>query len=167
MQDIHLPDLLHYVLCPLLCLLKRRPFDRNARQDSQGDLPYLTPLLLAFRTNPLLERRRRYRDAAEKIVHGMALELETMRNGICDDRHLALHFLTGLVSDEIHLREVFYAEHGPHLPDDLCLCVANIPTRWEVGPAPGETQEELPLIDEDLLAEVCDYKLPITQIRTS
>lgn len=60
-------------------------------------------------------------------------------------------------SDEIRLREAFYAEHGPHLPDDLCLCVANLPTKWEVGPAFDEASEDLPLIDEDLLADVRNW----------
>lgn len=56
--------------------------------------------------------------------------------------------------EEIQLRESFYATHGPHLPDDLCYCVANMPTKWDVGPALGEVPEELPEVDEDLLVEV-------------
>ena len=58
------------------------------------------------------------------------------------------------MSEEIELRQSFFAEHGANLPEDLCTCVANMPTRWEVGPAPGEIREELPTIDKDLLDEV-------------
>ncbi|KAI5120103.1 hypothetical protein M0805_002187 [Coniferiporia weirii] len=82
-----------------------------------------------------MERRRRYRDAAEEIVRGMTRQLDDMRN------------------EEIQLRETFWSAHGNHLPDDLCLCVANIPTKWDVGPALGESPEELPVVDEDLLVE--------------
>jgi hypothetical protein len=32
------------------------------------------------------------------------------------------------------LRETFKVEHGDHLPDDLCLAIENLPTRWEVFP---------------------------------
>ncbi|KAL5526388.1 ATG17 [Sanghuangporus sanghuang] len=82
-----------------------------------------------------LERRRRYRDAAEEIVRGMARQLDAMRN------------------EETQVRETFFTEHGGHLPEDLCSCIGNVPTKWEVGPAPGEIHEELPVIDEDLIVE--------------
>ena len=59
-----------------------------------------------------------------------------------------------LSSEEIHLREAFFAEHRDHLPDDLCSCVGNLPTKWEIAPAEGEVKEELPTIDEDLIVEV-------------
>ncbi|KAH8118232.1 autophagy-related protein 17 [Phellopilus nigrolimitatus] len=83
-----------------------------------------------------LERRRRYRDATEDLVYGMVRQLDAC-----------------VMVQEIQLRESFYATHGPHLPDDLCYCVANMPTKWDVGPALGEVPEELPDVDEDLLVE--------------
>ena len=100
-----------------------------------------------------LERRRRYRDAAEETIRSMARELDTMRNGTYVVCYLERR-LTILTSEEIQLRQSFFAEHGANLPEDLCTCVANMPTRWEVGPAPGEIREELPTIDKDLLDEV-------------
>jgi autophagy-related protein 17 len=63
------------------------------------------------------------------------------------------------------MREVFKAEHGDHLPDDLCLSIENLPTKWAVGPVPwtveGETWiesargevEVVPEVDHDLLAD--------------
>lgn len=57
--------------------------------------------------------------------------------------------------EEVQAREAFYSSHGPHLPDDLCLCIANMPTKWDVAPAPSESIEVLPDIDEDLIVEVC------------
>ncbi|EJD06985.1 uncharacterized protein FOMMEDRAFT_165630, partial [Fomitiporia mediterranea MF3/22] len=82
-----------------------------------------------------LERRRRYKTAMEELVRGMTRQLEALRE------------------EETRLREGFFAEHGNHLPTDLCTSVSNMPTKWEVGPAPGETLEELPSIDEDLIVE--------------
>ena len=55
--------------------------------------------------------------------------------------------------EEIQTRESFFSEHGSNLPDDLCLCVANMPTKWDVVPALGEVLEELPDLDEDLIVE--------------
>ena len=45
-------------------------------------------------------------------------------------------------------------EFGAHLPEDLCLCIENSPTRWEVVPSIGDASEFLPDIGRDLLAEV-------------
>lgn len=58
------------------------------------------------------------------------------------------------VLEEVQTRALFYEAHGDSLPDDLCLPVTNLPTKWEIGPAPGENCEILPVIDEDLLEEV-------------
>jgi autophagy-related protein 17 len=67
--------------------------------------------------------------------------------------------------EERTLREAFRAEHGDHLPDDLCLSVDNPPTRWDVLSVPGgmsaeererrdvEHTEVLPDVDIDLLVE--------------
>lgn len=83
----------------------------------------------------------------------MARQLDAMRNGESQTFRAYQQLITVIV-EEIQLRESFFAEHGANLPEDLCLCVANMPTRWEVGPALGEAREELPTIDEDLLLEV-------------
>ncbi|KIM68433.1 hypothetical protein SCLCIDRAFT_1209247 [Scleroderma citrinum Foug A] len=80
-------------------------------------------------------RRRQYREAAEKIVDGMMAQLEAM------------------TEEERQVREEFNTEHGAHIPTDLCLCIENPPTRWEVVPWPGDVRETLPEIDSDLLAQ--------------
>ncbi|CAK5268746.1 unnamed protein product [Mycena citricolor] len=82
-----------------------------------------------------IARRRQYREAAEKIVAGMNSQLGAM------------------TEEESHVRERFNSEHGAHLPEDLCLCIGDPPTRWEVGPWNGEEPESLPSIDSDLLLQ--------------
>lgn len=57
--------------------------------------------------------------------------------------------------DEIIMREAFRDEHGGNLPDDLCSCIGNIPTQYEIRPVDDTEGDELPVIDEDVLAEVC------------
>ena len=52
------------------------------------------------------------------------------------------------------MRRRFNTEYGAHLPEDICLCIGNSPTRWEVVPWPGDSPEVLPHIDDDLLMEV-------------
>jgi hypothetical protein len=52
------------------------------------------------------------------------------------------------------MREDFNAEHGAHIPADICLCIENPPTRWEVVPWTGDMREVLPDIDADLLTQV-------------
>ena len=52
------------------------------------------------------------------------------------------------------MRAHFNAEYGQHLPEDLCLSIANAPTAWEIAPVEGTTFEVLPHIDSDLIAEV-------------
>jgi autophagy-related protein 17 len=56
--------------------------------------------------------------------------------------------------EERQVRQQFNAEHGAHLPADICLCIENPPTKWEVLPWHGEPVEVLPDIDYDLLVEV-------------
>ena len=53
------------------------------------------------------------------------------------------------------MREAFHSEHGGNLPDDLCSCIGNIPTQYEIRPADDAEGDELPMIDEDVLSEVC------------
>jgi len=85
-----------------------------------------------------IARRRQYKEAAENIVRSMMAQLEAM-------------------SDEERLvRESFNAEHGAHLPSDLCLYIENPPTRWQVTPLDGDTVESLPDVDNDLIEEAKD-----------
>lgn len=62
------------------------------------------------------------------------------------------------------MRETFRADHGDHLPDDLCLSIDNPPTKWDVVPVPWIPQEHgvpatagdrevLPDVDIELLVE--------------
>jgi autophagy-related protein 17 len=58
------------------------------------------------------------------------------------------------------VREAFTAEHGAHLPDDLCPAVEHAPPRWAVVPAPWAPErgpehppEAVPEVDADLLAD--------------
>ncbi|RDB26201.1 Autophagy-related protein 17 [Hypsizygus marmoreus] len=82
-----------------------------------------------------LARRRQYREAAENIVRGMMAQLEAMSE------------------EENQVRTHFNSEYGAHLPEDICLCVGNAPTHWEVVPWSGEAWEFLPVIDGDMVAE--------------
>jgi autophagy-related protein 17 len=59
-----------------------------------------------------------------------------------------------LVIEETRVRSHFNAEYGLHLPEDLCLCIGNSPTRWQVVPWEGSSLEVLPSIDMDLIADV-------------
>lgn len=61
---------------------------------------------------------------------------------------------TDACTEERLAREDFNAEHGQYLPEDVCLCIQNPPTRWTVGPWGGEVVEVLPVIAPDLLEEV-------------
>ncbi|KAJ3510117.1 hypothetical protein NLJ89_g4851 [Agrocybe chaxingu] len=85
-----------------------------------------------------MARRRQYREAAENIVRGMMRQLESM------------------TEEETHVRAHFNAEYGSHLPDDLCLCISDPPTRWEVAPLDGTSPEVLPEIDRDIIAEASE-----------
>jgi hypothetical protein len=57
-------------------------------------------------------------------------------------------------SEENQVRDYFNTEHGAHLPEDICLCIGNPPTKWAVVPWNGDTQEVLPNIENDLIVEV-------------
>ncbi|KAJ7034962.1 autophagy-related protein 17 [Mycena alexandri] len=83
-----------------------------------------------------IARRRQYREAAENIVRGMVAQLAAM------------------TEEESQIRDHFNSEHGAHLPEDICLCIGNSPTRWEVVPWHGEELEALPEIEPDLIAQV-------------
>jgi len=70
------------------------------------------------------------------------------------------------------MRAAFNGEQGSNLPADLCLCVENMPTRWNVVPIEEHSfegissgyredyREFLPTVDSDLLAEVCLADIP-------
>ncbi|KAJ7773175.1 autophagy-related protein 17 [Mycena metata] len=85
-----------------------------------------------------IARRRQYREAAESIVRGMMAQLAAM------------------TEEESQVRDHFNSEHGAHLPEDICLCIGNSPTRWEVVPWHGEELEALPEIEPDLIAQAKD-----------
>jgi autophagy-related protein 17 len=58
------------------------------------------------------------------------------------------------VAEESRVRDHFNVEYGQYLPEDLCLCIGNSPTTWEVVPSQGTELEVLPEIDNDLIVEV-------------
>ncbi|KAF5367435.1 hypothetical protein D9758_003802 [Tetrapyrgos nigripes] len=88
-----------------------------------------------------IARRKQYKEAAENIVRGMMAQLEAM------------------TEEERQVREHFNNEHGAHLPEDICLCIRNAPTRWEVVPQKGDELEVLPEIPQDFLAQVREANL--------
>ncbi|KAI0303808.1 autophagy protein Apg17-domain-containing protein [Multifurca ochricompacta] len=94
-----------------------------------------------------IARRRQYKEAAENIVRGMVAQLEAMSE------------------EERVVRESFNAEHGAHLPSDLCLYIENPPTRWQVTPLDGDALESVPDIDNDLLVEVDLQLAPVSKLR--
>jgi autophagy-related protein 17 len=102
-----------------------------------------------------IDRRRQYKNEAENFVRDMMAQLETMSEGVFlyPNHPLRLFTLDG-VSGERVVRESFNAEHGAHLPSDLCLYIENPPTRWQVIPFDGDAVESLPDVDNDLVAEV-------------
>lgn len=61
-----------------------------------------------------------------------------------------------LSPEESQVREHFNSEHGAHLPEDICLCIGNSPTKWEVVPWHGEELEVLPEIEPDLITQAKD-----------
>jgi autophagy-related protein 17 len=101
-----------------------------------------------------ISRRRQYREAAEHIVKGMVSQLEAMTEGIYNIWRI-VGAENNLFPEERHVRDAFNADQGAHLPADICLCIENPPTRWEVVPCSGETLEVLPEIENDLLIQVC------------
>ncbi|KAJ3996179.1 autophagy-related protein 17 [Lentinula boryana] len=86
-----------------------------------------------------IARRRVYKEAAESIVRGM------------------MDQLTAMTEEERQVREHFNHEHGAHLPEDLCLCISNLPTKWEILPWAGEILESLPEIPADLVTEARNH----------
>ena len=132
-------------------------------------------------------RRLQYREAAENIVRGMIDQLAAMTEGLVPHssfspamRSSEMYFSrsifpagpTEIPAEERGLRATFNAEQGSHLPADLCLCVENMPTRWNVVPIEEHSfegissgyredyREFLPTVDSDLLAEVCLSDIP-------
>ena len=102
-----------------------------------------------------IARRRQYKDGAENIVRGMMTHLEAMSEGVfCCPHRPVCSLDRDDVAEERLVRESFNAEHGAHLPSDLCLYIENPPTRWQVIPLDGETVESLPDVDDDLIVEV-------------
>jgi len=93
-----------------------------------------------------IDRRRQYKKKAENFVRDMMAQLYLNR-----PVHL---FRLDDISGERVVRELFNAEHGAHLPSDLCLYIENPPTRWQVIPFDGDAVESLPDVDDDLVAEV-------------
>jgi len=73
--------------------------------------------------------------------------------------------LSAMTDEEREIRAAFNAEQGSNLPADLCLCVENMPTKWNVVPIEEHSfegissgyredyREFLPIVDNDLLTE--------------
>ena len=103
-----------------------------------------------------IARRRQYREAAENIVKGMMRQLDSMTLGWRLDFNFSYTEIYSLLSfvEESRVRAHFNAEYGSHLPEDICLCIRNEPTKWEVIPSEGSYSEVLPFIANDLLAGV-------------
>ncbi|KAH0832924.1 autophagy protein Apg17-domain-containing protein [Lanmaoa asiatica] len=104
-----------------------------------------------------IARRQQYRENAEKIVESMMVQLGDMSSS---EQARSLWMLGAFPdppprrhTEERQIREDFNAEHGAHIPTDICLCIENSPTRWEVVPWAGDTREVLPEIDADLLTQ--------------
>lgn len=115
-----------------------------------------------------LARRRQYREAAENIVRGMTAQLEAMTAGmykslfhfIIRSRIFELYLILpwfGVEEDQV--RKHFNLEFGINLPEDLCLCIGNSPTQWEVTSCSEDVSEFLPAIESDLLIEVCMFEI--------
>ena len=81
-------------------------------------------------------------------------QLEAMSEGVFFFRYLACGVVENDLPEERVSRETFNAEHGAHLPSDLCLYIENPPTRWQVTPLDGDDVESLPDVDNELLEEV-------------
>ena len=103
-----------------------------------------------------LVRRRKYMEAATKIVQGMSKELKAMAEGEC--RPFFFFYwapISRIRIEEQQLRVAFNEAHGDYLPMDVCLSIANMPTRWHVVPEESDEVEETALdIDANVLSEV-------------
>ena len=109
-----------------------------------------------------IARRKQYKEAAENIVQGIMRQLDSMSEGTVFPYRFKRNYLISRHStEENRVRAHFNAEYGQHLPEDLCLCIGNAPTRWEVVPWDGTVPETLPAIDADLIAEVGFHRLYI------
>lgn len=138
-------------------------------------------------------RRLQYREAAENIVRGMIDQLAAMTDGSCPTLLSPFGLLKcasiwsavpvpsgiiGIPIEEHEIRSTFNAEQGSNLPADLCLCVENMPTRWNVVSIQEHSfegissryredhREVLPTVDDDLLAEVCLTRIPRDSVLT-
>lgn len=102
-----------------------------------------------------IARRRQYRESAEDFVRKMMQQLDSMTEG---EFLFCFYFLfwtnTFLSQEESLVRTHFNDEYGSHLPEDICLCIGNAPTKWEVVPWDGTSSEVLPFIANDLIAAV-------------
>ncbi|KAG8886331.1 hypothetical protein FRB97_004866 [Tulasnella sp. 331] len=78
-----------------------------------------------------MDRRKRSRDAMEELVSDMVERLDQMRD------------------EELSMREQFFIDQGPFLPDDLCPFVGDQPGRWAVT----VSDETLLDLQESVLAE--------------
>ena len=92
-----------------------------------------------------------------------------------DLRHSEIHLphsilqasLIEMHAEEHEIRATFSAEQGSNPSADLCLCIEDIPLRWNNVPIKehssegvssgyrGDYREFLPTVDSDLLTEVC------------
>jgi hypothetical protein len=52
------------------------------------------------------------------------------------------------------MRNAFKDAYGKDLPEDVCLSMADMPTRWQVIPEKSGPEETLADIDADILADV-------------
>lgn len=59
-----------------------------------------------------------------------------------------------MVDEEQQMRVAFNEAHGDYLPVDVCLSIANLPTRWRVVPEGEGGEEEAVDVDADILNEV-------------
>lgn len=100
-----------------------------------------------------LDRRRRHRDSTSELLANMIKQLDLRRLGALPNSNSMIS-VVNFVEDEIHAREVFLENHRAQLPDDLCLCIDDVPSRYVINIAEGDTQEEMPDVDEDLLEDV-------------
>jgi autophagy-related protein 17 len=101
-----------------------------------------------------LARRRQYREAAENIVRGMMGQLEAMAEGTMSPNSKSFYFDVFYFTEENQVRNHFNSEYGAHLPEDICLCVGNAPTKWEVVPWSGDAFEFLPALEDDIITQV-------------
>ena len=101
-----------------------------------------------------MDRRRRYRDQTQQILDTFAAQLEAGRNGNFLQFFVCHTILIGTVTDELQSRQLFIERHRAQLPDDLCLSIENIPSRYEISLGQGEVFEDIPSVDADLLQAV-------------